>query len=467
MALPLAFIEDMRQILPADELEDFLHALTQGEQPTSIRINQQKVDKISDTIYPDYTNIPWCTTGRYLPERPTFTLDPLFHAGAYYVQEASSQFVTHAIRHILSSSSFPLTCLDLCAAPGGKSTAALSVLPSGSVLISNEIDRKRARILAENIQKWGNPNVCVTANAPSDFRSLKEVFDLIITDVPCSGEGMFRKDAGSIAEWNSSKVKECAALQKQIVTDIWPCLKSGGYLIYSTCTFNIHEDEENLQFIHDELGGEIIPIPIDKDWNIHPAIVDPHMKDIHGNSACRFMPHFTEGEGLFMALIHKRGTIAQQPIKTQPTKNNGKSSEIPTPLKQWIDPELDCSILQNKDGVFCAISQSLLPLYRQLIQNKLYLLSAGIEMGVLKGKDLQPAHPLALSTALNRSVFHEVDLNLETSLNYLRREAIVLPPDTPRGYILLTYQHLPIGFVKNIGNRCNSLYPTEWRIRNL
>lgn len=474
MSLPTSFIDDMKQVLPTTELEPFLTSLTEGEQPTSIRINVSKVGTASLFECPT-TPVSWCPTGLYLSSRPQFTLDPMLHAGAYYVQEASSQFITHVIRHILSLDSSEALrsgsglVLDLCASPGGKSTAALSALPQGTVLVSNEIDRKRARILAENIQKWGNPRVCVTGNAPADFRSMTEIFDLVITDVPCSGEGMFRKDQGSIAEWNPSKVQECAALQKQIVTDIWPCLKAGGYLIYSTCTFNVHEDEENLQFIHDSLGGEIIPIPIEKDWNIHPALTGSFAPDITPESACRFMPHYTQGEGLFMALIRKpQSQIGDTRTNTKVRDSKGSSGKADKALLPYLDWVSEPSVLKTmSDGTLTAIPQSMESIYDLLVKNKLYLLSAGVELGICKGKDLQPAHALALSTALRRGVFPEADLDLDTTLNYLRREAIVLGPEVPRGYVLLTYQQHPIGFVKNIGNRCNSLYPTEWRIRNL
>lgn len=470
MALPAAFIEDMSQVLPAAELEEFLRALTEGDVPTSIRWNEAK----GASLEAGSQSVSWCLSGQYLTERPVFTLDPLLHAGVYYVQEASSQFITHVIRQIVGEQSTPLQCLDLCASPGGKSTAALSVLPKGSVLVSNEIDRKRARILAENIQKWGNPNVCVTANAPADFKGMNHAFDLIITDVPCSGEGMFRKDAGSIAEWNPAKVKECAALQRQIVSDIWDCLRPGGYLIYSTCTFNVHEDEENVQFIHDELGGEIVPVHVEESWHIHPAITGDFAPDVRPESACRFMPHYTQGEGLFMALIHKPGTfvkastaIVKSGKNERHAKNNEKGPDMTATAAAWVASDVHCTIQTDKEGVVHAIPQELVELHKALIQNRLYLLSAGVELGVVKGKDLQPGHPLALSTALLRGAFPEAELDLDTALNYLRRESIVLGPENPRGYVLLTYHGYPLGFVKNIGNRCNSLYPTEWRIRNL
>lgn len=468
MALPAAFIDEMKQVLPASELADFLHHLTEGEQPISIRLNAAK----SGFSLADGTAVPWCATGRYLTTRPQFTLDPMLHAGAYYVQEASSQFVAHVIGHILENEPDGgiRTVLDLCAAPGGKSTAALSVLANDCALVSNEIDRKRAHILTENIQKWGAPNVCVTCNAPADFRPLRGEFDLIVADVPCSGEGMFRKDAGAIAEWNPAKVRECAVLQRQILTDIWPCLRAGGYMIYSTCTFNIHEDEENLQFIHDELGGEILPIPVSADWHIHPALTGSFAPNVRPESACRFMPHYTLGEGLFMALIKKPENDVTS-TKSKPLANKSEQKKMKVTANasatktDWV--MANGKVQSDPSGTLSFIPEPLAEIHQKLVKARLFLRSAGVEIGTQKGKDLQPAHALALSTALHRGAFPEAELDLETALNYLRREAIVLPADTPRGYILLTFNGLPLGFVKNIGNRCNSLYPTEWRIRNL
>lgn len=487
MTLPEAFIENMSHVLPADELSCFVQALTVDEQPTSIRLNRKKWREQSLSDQPtetalasdplglaDSKPVAWCAEGRYLQSRPQFTLDPLLHAGAYYVQEASSQFLTHVLRTFVTE---PVTALDLCAAPGGKSTAALSVLPEGSVLVSNEIDRKRARILAENIQKWGNPNVCVTANAPADFQGLQAVFDVLITDVPCSGEGMFRKDAGAIAEWSPAKVHECAALQKQILRDIWGCLKPGGLLVYSTCTFNVQEDEEQLQFICHELGAELLTIPVQSDWHIHPALTGAFAPDVKPEQACRFMPHFTQGEGLFMAALRKLGNSSSTDLPGKGSKHGakggGKEGLKPGAKSQTVDPRLlqwvqePAKLKSNADGTILAIPTVLEDLYNQLVSNRLYLLSAGIELGTQKGKDIQPAHALALSTARSEHAFPMADLDLDTALNYLRREAIVLPPDVPRGYVLLSYRQMPLGFVKNIGNRCNSLYPTEWRIRNL
>jgi len=467
MTLPEAFIEDIKPYLPAQELDEFVHALTEDDSTCCIRQNRAKSTEKRGVP------IGWNQEdGAYLNERPNFTLDPLMHAGCYYVQEASSQFVTHAVRSLIDK---PVTALDLCAAPGGKSTAMLSVLPQGSQLVSNEIDRRRARILAENVTKWGLPNVSVTCNAPNDFRKLTHLFDLILTDVPCSGEGMFRKDEGAIKEWNPQKVSHCVELQREILQAIWTTLKPGGILIYSTCTFNVHEDEEMLRYICEDLGAEAIEIPIDSSWHIHPPLL--------GERPCyRFMPHYTRGEGLFMAIVRKNGiSNADTNYRTKEDKHNkdkkrekcGDNRKQPLiDLKKLIPSllsQIDCeaSIVTTPEGILRAIPKSHETLYSALLSQNLFILQSGVEMGSIKGRDIIPAHALALSTVRNESAFPTIELDLETALSYLRHEAIVLPEGTPTGYVIVEYQGHSLGFVKNLGNRSNNLYPQEWRIRYL
>ncbi len=467
MTLPKAFIDDIRPFMEAEELDAFCTSLTKTEQTTCIRQNRKK---LQGEAFDGATAIGWNPEdGRYLSVRPNFTLDPRMHAGCYYVQEASSQFITEVVRQLVSS---PVTALDLCAAPGGKSTALLSAMPEGSVLLSNEIDRRRARILSENVTKWGNPNVCVTCNAPADLTGLTQMFDLIATDVPCSGEGMFRKDEGAVDDWSPEKVNNCVSLQREILRDIWPALKDGGLLIYSTCTFNVHEDEEMLAYICEELGAEAIEININDAWHIHPPM--------KGDRPCyRFMPHFTQGEGLFMAIVRKLCS-SDEPVLSSSRKKDRKakkSANIPKQkntidLKQ-VTPRLlsmldiDAKIELTSDGILRAIPEDLQNLHESVVAEGLYILQSGIEMGTVKGKDIIPAHALALTTALKKEAYPIAEINLETSLNYLRHEAIVLPPDVENGYVLLCYEGHPLGFVKNLGNRCNSLYPQEWRIRFL
>lgn len=456
MNLPEEFLKDIQKVLPADEFEPFTKALSEDEQVTSIRINRKKVGEDIATFSQNFnttiSTVGWCPEGLYLQERPQFTTDPLLHAGAYYVQEASSMFITHVLRSQIKD---PVCCLDLCAAPGGKSTAALSALPEGSQLVSNEIDRRRARILAENISKWGNPNVTVTSNAPADFRKLKHVFDVIITDVPCSGEGMFRKDEGAITDWSPSKVEGCAKLQHEILDSIWECLKPGGLLIYSTCTFNVHEDEEMVKYICEELGAEAISIPTEDSWNIHSPLI--------GERPCyRFMPHFTKGEGLFMAAMRKDDGICQPARLKKPLKSKVK---VAKDISNWVN---EPSVLtQNENGIISAIPLNHKEIHDLLEVNGLYMLQSGIELGEVKGKDIIPSQNLALSTALSPEAFSQYEVQYTTALDYLRRQAFTLPSDAPTGYIILTYKGYRLGFVKNLGNRCNNLYPQEWRIRNL
>ena len=448
MALPVDFIARTRALL-GEEYEKLAEALA-GEAPTSIRLNPRK------GLTVEAERVPWCETGYYLRERPSFTFDPLFHAGAYYVQEASSMFVEQAIRAFVQE---PVVCLDLCAAPGGKSTHLYSLLPAGSVVVSNEVIRSRSYILAENIQKWGYPNGLVTNNDPEEIGQLTHTFDVILTDVPCSGEGMFRKDADSTGEWSVANVELCAARQRRILHDVWNALKPGGLLLYSTCTYNTEEDEDNIQYIIDELGAEALEIPVPKEWHIHGALK-------HTNPVYRFFPHRTKGEGFFLAALRKAEGDIEAPRRKPKKEKKAKGKNAPT-FTDWKSFLVDGN---NYEPVWNEASLRLLPPELQplypILAEKLRILSAGIEAGELKGKDFIPSQALALSTELNPDAFPFVDVDWQTSIAYLRKEAFALPDGTPRGYVLLRYQSRPLGFVKNLGNRANNLYPAEWRIRS-
>ena len=454
MNLPVAFEEAMRQLL-GEGYADFREALL-GEPAVSIRLNKSKC-----TATPDYERVPWATDGYYLPERPQFTFDPLFHAGCYYVQEASSMFVEQAVKQHLQEAR---VALDLCAAPGGKSTLLRSLLPDDCVLVSNEVMRPRAQVLAENISKWGHPRCFVTSNYPADFTPLGETFDLILVDAPCSGEGMFRKDEVAVAEWSPENVEVCWKRQRDILTDIWPTLRPGGLLIYSTCTFNTQEDEENVRWMMNELGAELLPISIDDSWGITPSLVPdvPH--------AYRFLPGRTRGEGFFLAVVRKGegASVADAPRGGKGKKKDKKGKQpaiaVPTECKQWL---ADSSSYTYKviGTEVVALPCDMEPLYA-VLSEQLYLIKAGITLAELKGRDTLPTHDLAMSTALRAEAFASCELSYAEALRYLRREAITLPADTPRGFVLVTYRDVPLGFVKNLGNRANNLYPNEWRIRS-
>ena len=360
------------------------------EAPVSIRLNPKlypgarpQPQKPPTGAWPQY-QVSWCPEGYYLEGRPQFTFDLLFHAGCYYVQEAASMFVTHILRELSILS--PLNVLDMCAAPGGKSTAMLSVLPEGSMLVSNEPIPTRAQILLENITKWGAKNCTVTNNYPRDFKKAKAKFDLILCDVPCSGEGMFRKDPATISEWSLQNVEKCWRLQREIVADAWECLNPGGILIYSTCTFNTKENEENVRWIMDTYDAEVIDIPTDPSWHITGSLLEGFDAPVY-----RFIPGITRSEGLFVCVLRK---------------SNHSSS----------------------------------------------LLTLNSKLKVLQ-------------TDLPKGEFPRVDLPYSEALRYLRGEALVLPADTPRGIVTVTYKGFVLGPVKNIGNRANNLYPKPWRIK--
>ena len=381
--LPADFVAETRRIMGDERYNRFVGAFDE-EAPTSIRVNPRIV---GDGCFDGEKQVPWCSEGYYLADRPQFTFDPLLHAGCYYVQEASSMFVTHVLRTVDSNHTSQFA-LDLCAAPGGKSTALRSVLPDDCVLISNEPMGNRAQILLENVTKWGGPNHIVTNNYPRDFRKAKLKFDLILCDVPCSGEGMFRKDPNAISEWSVQNVEKCWQLQREIVADAWECLNPGGLLIYSTCTYNTKENEENIRWILDTYDAQVLDIPVDPSWNITGSLLEGFNEPVY-----RFIPGITRGEGLFVCALRKAGSLEPKPF-------NAKKLAL-----KVLDAEFEKSDV-------C------------------------------------------------------VDVDYATALKYLRGEALVLPADTPRGIVTITYQGQPLGPAKNIGNRANNLYPKAWRIKS-
>ena len=437
MKLPEPFIVRTKSILK-EEWSDFALALSQVS-PVSIRVNNKKELIHSDAI-------PWCSDGYYLSERPSFTLDPLFHAGTYYVQEASSMFLSQALLQNVPKDS---VVLDLCASPGGKSTLISEYLADNGFLLSNEIIRSRAYVLSENIQKWGNCNTVVSNNKPSEIGSLTHMFDAMLVDAPCSGEGMFRKDPNSINEWSEANVQLCATRQKEILSDVWTALKPNGILIYSTCTYNLEENEENVAWIMQELGAEYVPLQVEQSWRISESSLGYH-----------FYPHRTKGEGFFLAVLRKNDEIL---------------SEVKLKKKELL-PFVSCPkdadglIKEQDDFSFYASNEQLnmfpkrYALQVNLFIQRLNCLLIGTEVFRYKGKNKIPQQGLALSKYLNQNKISNFDTNLEQALAYLRTEALVLP-DCDLGIVLLTYQNIPLGWVKNVGNRCNNLYPNEWRIR--
>ena len=308
--LPAEFTEYTRQLMGEERFERYLQSFEEPA-PVSIRLNPKKMAD-GGWMMDDAEQVPWCRNGFYLKQRPNFTFDPLFHAGCYYVQEAASMFLDKVLRQMHNayvnhqpSAIRPQTALDLCAAPGGKSTLLRAALPADCVLYSNEPVRNRASILLENVTKWGYENHIVTSCYPRDYRKSKMKFDLILCDVPCSGEGMFRKDEATIREWSPQQVEKCWQLQREIVADAWACLNEGGFLIYSTCTFNTKENEENIRWILNEYDAEVLKVEIKPEWNITGSLLEGFDEPVY-----RFIPGISRGEGLFMCVLHKKGMFA-------------------------------------------------------------------------------------------------------------------------------------------------------------
>ena len=419
MELPEAFESYTRGLMGEQLYRQFREGLDQPS-PVSIRFNPFKYTLDTKDIPDSEGEVPWCRSGIYLKQRPAFTFDPLLHAGVYYVQEASSMFLDHVLRQVIDH---PVTVLDLCAAPGGKTTCAMSAIPQGSLLFSNEPIRNRAQILNENVLKFGHPDIIVTNNYAKDYQQSGIQFDLILTDVPCSGEGMFRKDENAIREWSTGKVEQCRMLQREIVSDIWHCLKPGGILIYSTCTFNSLEDEENVLWIASQLGADFIPIKTPQEWNITGALLPKPDTSQKPLPVYRFIPGKTKGEGLFMAVLKKHGTDT--------------SAERPS----W-------KALEKRAA------------------RSLHILSHGIRPDERKGKSLVPDISKALSLRSDKSAYPKINVSYAQAIAYLRKEVLTLPPDSPTGFVLICYQNFPLGFAKNIGHRANNLYPKEWKINS-
>lgn len=455
-ALPSGFVSEMERLLGADEAARLCDALGASASPVSLRVNPLKTPPALPA--PEAGSVPWCETGVYLFSRPRFTHDPLLHAGCYYVQEASSMFVERAYRKIEEDFT-PRRVLDLCAAPGGKSTLWRSLLPAGSLLVANEPVRQRAQILAENLAKWGHPDVVCTMSYPEEFAPLTGFFDVVAADVPCSGEGMFRKDPAARAEWSEEAVAACAARQREIVASVWPALRGGGYLVYSTCTFNREEDEDNVRFICRELGAECVAVDTDPAWGVTGDLTGC------GMPVARFLPNHTMGEGLFVALLRK---TADEPAP-RPRRAKKGAAQSPRPkgvaeAARLVAPSADFDIMPDASGTLIAVRRTLTDDVRRVCAT-VRPLSAGVALVAEKGRKLVPQHALALSACRAPGAFPEAELGLEDALSYLRREALALPAGVPRGYVVVTHRGHALGFVNNIGARANNMYPAEWRVR--
>ncbi len=435
--LPPDFIVKIKALLGA-EFDTFLKSLN-SLSPVSVRLNPLK--RIPD--FDSCEKVQWATDAYYLQERISFTMDPLFHAGCYYVQEASSMFLESALRQLIKSDQ-PVKVLDLCAAPGGKSTHILNTLPEGSLLVSNEVIASRNNILQQNLTKWGYSNAVITQNDAADFSRLPGFFDVIVVDAPCSGEGLFRKQPDAVQEWSEVAVANCAVRQTDILDKVYDSLKEGGFLIYSTCTFEASENENQCRLLIEKYG--MVPVLLN-------AGVDGIIKSDPG---LRFYPHLIKGEGFFIAALKKAEAMSTVNFKV---KQSASAAEM-----QFLNTQVNHAenfIPYKKNEELYAFPKAH---YNdiQLLMDRFYVRKAGLHLGTIKGKDLVPDHELALSLDLNSGITR-VELSKEEAIKYLRCESIILQ-EIPKGWAVVTYRNFPLGWIKGIGNRINNYFPRPLRI---
>jgi NOL1/NOP2/sun family putative RNA methylase len=453
-ALPIELLDSLQRIKGFDEAA-FIAAHATENQITSIRVNPVKSSNSVVSTLLSAEKIPWCTNGYYLQERPSFTLDPHFHAGAYYVQEASSMFLETVMKQTIDLNA-SLKVLDLCAAPGGKSTLIQSLISTDSFLVSNEVIKTRVNILAENITKWGAANVVVTNNDPKDFQRLSNYFDAIIVDAPCSGSGLFRKDNEAISEWSMDNVALCSQRQQRILADVVSSLKPGGVLIYSTCSYSEVENENIAEWLTKENTFESCKIDFQQNW----GIVETEKNDVYGY---RFYPDKIKGEGFFIAALKKNEDANAQKFKQKPISQKSTVSKSQFEyLSKWVNPKIDIEYFNWKNEVI-ALPYILLQEMANL-QSALYIKKIGVNIGSAIRNELIPSHELAVSTIISPSI-EKINLKLEDTLQFLRHQHFELM-DTKPGWKLIMYNELPLGFIKSMSNRFNNYYPREWRIFN-
>lgn len=428
--------------LPGFSEKDFIAAHHEENRITSIRLNPFKTVELD---FPLSSKVKWCESAYYLQERPSFTHDPLFQAGCYYVQEAGSIFLEYALKKTADLSK-DIKVLDLCGAPGGKSTLINSLLTPESLLVSNEIIKSRAGILAYNLSKWGTSNSIVTNNDPAKFGTAGSFFDVIIVDAPCSGSGLFRKQPEAIDEWSVDTVNLCSARQKRILADILPALKEDGILIYSTCSYSIEEDEDIVSWLLTDFDLRYIPLDPPEDWGI--------IETEHGY---RFYPHLTKSEGFFLAVLQKKGenTIRKAPrFRAQEISR----AEIGA-ISAFLSPE---GLHFYKNGMRLHELNSRALEYISVFNKEFYFKKAGVAVGELKGKDLVPDHELALST---KNKAEKLNLDKNTALKYLKKEPFLAKEPLP-GFSLVSYKEQGLGWAKILPNRVNNYLPNELRILN-
>ncbi len=448
--LPQSFINSITGLQGFDK-DAFLTVHQNVQQITSIRLNPSKPSPAINGL-PFQSNVPWCAEGRYLSERPSFTLDPIFHGGAYYVQEASSMFLDYILKEIYKDADAPRHVLDLCAAPGGKSTLLAAALPSGFI-VSNEVIKTRVSVLSENISKWGSNNVIVTNNDPKDFKNLPGFFDVMVIDAPCSGSGLFRKDSDAVEEWSEANVEMCSLRQQRILADAIGALKHNGHLIYSTCSYSRQENEDICDWIIEQFSLQPIKIPVDTAWGIIEIASEKH--HVPGY---RFYPDKVRGEGFFIACFQQTKVVDEYYSYHSKIQIAGKQVKaIAAPFLKNAEEYL---LSDQKEIVIASLKK-----WEEEIAvttNVLNVRKSGVAVGTVKGKDFVPHHELALSHLLSIDT-PCINLQKEDALKYLKRQDITIDTNK-KGWTLCSYEHINLGWIKVLPNRVNNYYPTNWRI---
>lgn len=449
MSLP----EDFKKQLPSwfrdeKEVEEFLAAMD-ASSPVSVRLNPKKW--VGDVRLK--SQVPWCTPGYYMGTRPVFTLDPIFHAGGYYVQEASSMFIWFILES-LQLDKTELKILDLSAAPGGKSTLMASWLGGKGLLVANEIVKNRAYTLKYNLMKEGYTNTVVTNNAPEYFGHISNFFDIILVDAPCSGEGMFRKDPEAVRHWSPDNVRHCAVRQQSVLKDIIPSLKDGGILIYSTCTYNHSENIDQADFLVSEYGMESVEINHPPSWGI---------TEIHGKNSTgyQFYPHKTRGEGFFTSIFRNLGAAKKtyQPKGKKSNLSSVDKKEIRL-LDDWVTGH-DVAYFKDVAGTIHVVPDTQVDNIL-LLDSYLRMIYCGVSAGVINKNILIPDHSLALSYILAQNV-PKIELETSSALKYLKKTLPAID-STQKSWMVATFDGLNLGFLKNIGDRINNYLPNENKI---
>ncbi len=454
IALPVAFTERMRKQLGAEEA-DRLFAALDGVSPVAVRLNPAKCGE--EGVWSDGEAIGWSKNGRKLKERPSFTLDTAFHAGAYYVQEAASQFIDYVISGEKLQGK---RVLDMCSAPGGKTTIYSTAVGLDGLVVANEYVRSRANILADNMRKWGMGNVLVTNNAPEHIAQFEGWFDLVAVDAPCSGEGMFRKEEVAREDWSDEAVKMCAQRQMSIVREAWQSLKDGGLFIYSTCTFNDEEDEGVLQAFIEEMGDVFEPsqqIDIAPEWGIVRG-------EVGAFQTFRFFPHNTDSEGLFVAVARKSEPTTQRTPKARKRVMQEVDKVSRKELSRWLQEAEQHTFAMVADTIYTYRTEQFKAV--QALSEGLTAIYSGVAMGqIFKGK-LKPDWALSQYVCLERKAVATEELDETRALDYLRKKDIAVG-DMEEGVNLVTHNGRALGFAKKVGARCNNLYPNSLKIMNM